>query len=272
MEDTYSDVQDTYSELELEPNAVDEPGSGFAEDMDNIEEVEPIAEFDEPVEEEHALEPVMHESPMGGGELELDMPTQEAIPEEEEAVFTVEEPVISVPIVPLDAGQEAVSAHVEPPEIEPAVAPEEPAPPMVEVQQPVISEQPVEMPGEPEQEIAVALPVSPAVAGPAFTYDPLVGDIPELSALLRKLEQQIASDDCASALATARAAYDYLLHRLFPESLALDGTETSRILALDVKFRRFVRFKSMLWAEPDRKNLLFVHHFLYELYFSVKEL
>ena len=89
---------------------------------------------------------------------------------------------------------------------------------------------------------------------------------------MQKLEQQIAANDNAGALVTARTAYDLILHNLFPEELAMDVTETSRILALDVKYRRFAKFKSMLWADPTPANLLFVHHFLCELYLALKEL
>ncbi len=287
IEDTYS--PGSYSELELDPDVTSIQNPMDVGDIDRIAEVEPIEEFDEPAPEVPDLEPEVFaeaadEDPVFDIEEDESIPGQdESIPGEEDAEFTVEEPIISVPIVPVGAEQEAAEAHVEPSPPEPipaaalepevpmelaaAMEPEMPmAPEHAETPEPVF-EPPVQAaPSEPAP--AVAPP--PAAAG--FGYSGIFGESPEFAELMSSLENQIASGDGKGALATARTAYEFLLHRQFPESMALDNTEIARVLALELKFKRFVKFKSLLWADPAPRNLLLVHHFLSEVYLSLQEL
>lgn len=252
MEDTYSSHQDNYSELEIEERpSIRDTGAGFSPEIDRIEEVEPLAEFDDMTADAPMLEDETVVEP--GFDVE-----------DEEAEFTVEEPVISVPIVPIEPRVDDNLPFVEPqlPSYEPAAAPV-----AVDVEPPVAA--PVHPAPAP---VIAEAPAMHSTAPGGLSYGELFNDTPEFAGIMRKMEQQILGGDPAGALATARTAYDYLLHQLYPEGLSLDGSETSKILVVDVNFRRFARFKALLWAEPTRANLLRAHHFLCELYLGVKEL
>lgn len=254
MEDSFSAAGDSYSELELEeqPSIRDIDTSMDAE-VETIEEVEPLDEFDEPAAEEAMLD-------------DETVVEQKFDVEAEEAVFTVEEPVISVPIVPVEPASEVDSFAF----VEPQLPEEEPAQPEPRAEEPPPPPSPVEP--EPQPEIAAVMHAPAAHPQARWSYVDLFVDTPELCGLMQRIEQQAEHGDPAIALATARNAYDYIIHQMFPESMALDHSETSKILVLDVNFRRFARFKSLLWADPSKKNLLMVHHFLCELYLAVKEL
>lgn len=268
MEDTFT-PGGAYTELELEgePDTFRETDTGMVADVEPIEEVEPLAEFDdEPSVESLGLEPLLAD--------DVDVGPAFDVPEEE-AVFTVEEPLISVPIVPVDSGTEALS--VEPVPIEPVQAPDisVPALPVAtaeSIQEPVAEPVPVPVPAPaslPASEPVTPMP-SPAPSG--LSYGDMFDDFPEFAGIMQTMEKQISQEDGVAALGTARTAYDYLLQRMFPETLSLDGSEASRILVLDISFKRYAKFKSLLWADPSRRTLLQVHHFLCELYLRVKEL
>lgn len=253
MEDSYSATSDSYSELELEEQpAIREVDTSVDVEVETIEEVEPLDEFDEP--STGAEEAILDDETVVESKFDA---------EAEEAVFTVEEPVISVPIVPVepDAGMDSFAF------VEPQMPKEEPAQPQPRFEEPP----PAPVAPEPQPEVAVA-PAPVAQPQTRWSYADLFLDTPELFGLMQKMEQQAEHGDPAIALATARNAYDFILHQMFPESMALDRSETSKILVLDVNFRRFARFKALLWADPSKKNLLMVHHFLCELYLAVKEL
>lgn len=256
MEDRFPSSPDRYSELELEDDqpSIQELDTSLEVESDSIAEVEPFDEFDEPAET-GIEEQVLEDDTVVGGHLDV---------EADEAVFTVEEPVISVPIVPLEpiiteSGYDFVEPRI----------PAEEGP----VSQPAQS-QPIQPQAANEIPVAAAYePPAPVQSQPTgWSYAGLFFETRELADLMLKMEQQAGSGDAAGALATARGAYDFILHTMFPENMALDGSEVSKILVLDLNFRRFARFKSLLWAEPGKRNLLHVHHFLCELYLAVKEL
>lgn len=251
MEDGFAGSSDRYSELELEEqSSIRDLDTSLEVEPDSMTEVEPLDEFDEPVDAA-IEEQVLEDDTVIEGHLDV---------EADEAVFTVEEPVISVPIVPLEPiVSESGYDFVEPK----MPAEEKPASPPAQAQ-----------PGKPAfaPEIPVVETRESQSQASRWSYSGLFSETAELAELMLKMEQQAGGGDAAGALATARSAYDFILHRMFPESLVLDGSEISKILVLDVNFRRFAQFKSLLWAEPGRRNLLYVHHFLCELYLAVKEL
>ena len=107
---------------------------------------------------------------------------------------------------------------------------------------------------------------------PPFSYEVLFEDAGEFSSLMQTMEQQIAEKRYEDALSTARNGYSHLLTKLYPKQEILNGNEALKIFALDIKFRRFLRFKRLLDSDPDPQNLLYIHHFLCDLYLSLKEL
>lgn len=205
IEDTYSETVEPYSELQLEEDEVLEAhqpaesesesdefmpeGTIEYEEGEPIEEVEPIAEFDE------------------------------------------------VPAVPFDeAPSETLVDRI-------------------------------------EQEEARLAARAAAPAGNPFSYHNLFADQTEFSTLMSQLETQIAAGQYASCVLTARSAFAQVLYHLYPADYSIDNQETTKILALNIKFKRYVRFKKMLDAEKlDANDLVFLHHFLTELYLSLKEL
>ena len=109
-------------------------------------------------------------------------------------------------------------------------------------------------------------------SGPPFSYEVLFEDAGEFSTLMHTMEQQIAEKRYEDALSTARNGYSHLLTKIYPKQEILNGNEALKIFALDIKFRRFLRFKRLLDSDPDPQNLLYIHHFLCDLYLSLKEL
>ena len=90
---------------------------------------------------------------------------------------------------------------------------------------------------------------------------------------MERLENEIATEEFASAQQTAKAVYSHLITDVYPEDYSWDNNESSKILALNLKFKRFVRFKRLLDSKKlQAPELLFIHHFLSELYLSLKEL
>ena len=271
VEDTYSSIG--YSELELDQDSPSIKDTAYGEDLDRIAEVEPIEEFDEPIPDVPELEDAVFDDSRDADAM--DIPADESIPGEEDAEFSVEEPVISVPIIPVGAKEEAEEAQVEPPPPLPTSAEPEQAPipePTLETPAPVTTSEPAPVTVSMSEPVP-SMPEPVTAAPPAgLSYAQLFNDAPEFAELMRTMETQIASGEGKSALATARTAYEYLLYRQFPETMALDNTEISRVLALELKFKRFVRFKSLLWGDPAPRNLLLVHNFLCEVYLSLQEL
>ena len=86
------------------------------------------------------------------------------------------------------------------------------------------------------------------------------------------LEREISLNEQAAAISTAKGIYMYLLNSLYPAEFSMDGLETTKILALNVKFKRYLRFKQLLASQKgSQADLLFLHHFLTELYLSIRE-
>jgi hypothetical protein len=124
-----------------------------------------------------------------------------------------------------------------------------------------------------EEEEALHAVRAASPEGNPFTYHSLFADQVEFSSLMTQLESQITAGQYASCVLTARAAFAQLLNRLYPAKYSPDNQETIKILALNIKFKRYVRFKRLLDAEKlDSNDLVFLHYFLTELYLSLKEL
>lgn len=106
-----------------------------------------------------------------------------------------------------------------------------------------------------------------------FSYDELLEGPAEFKSLIERLEHQISEGQNSLALVSARAAYTTLINELFPKQYLEEGNETSIMFALNVKFKRYRRFRSLLDSEMIRTpDLLFLHHFLCDLYLSIREL
>jgi mutual gliding-motility protein MglA len=105
-----------------------------------------------------------------------------------------------------------------------------------------------------------------------FSYGTLFEGAGEFSTLMHSMEEQIAEKKYDDAMNTARSVYSHLLTQVYPKQDILNGNEALKIFALDIKFRRFLRFKRLLDSTPEPQNLLFIHHFLCDLYLSLKEL
>ena len=111
----------------------------------------------------------------------------------------------------------------------------------------------------------------PVSAG--FSYDEFLEGPAEFKALIERLEHQITEGQNSLALITARAAYTTLVNDLFPKEYYVDGSEASIMFTLNVKVKRYRRFRRLLDSELIRTpDLLFLHHFLCDLYLSIREL
>jgi mutual gliding-motility protein MglA len=109
------------------------------------------------------------------------------------------------------------------------------------------------------------------VAG--FSYDELLDGPAEFKSLVERFERQISEGQNTIALVTARAAYNTLINELFPKEYFEEGNEASIMLALNMKFKRYKRFRRLLDSEMIRTpDLLFLHHFLCDLYLSIREI
>jgi signal recognition particle receptor subunit beta len=113
----------------------------------------------------------------------------------------------------------------------------------------------------------------PQTAAVGFSYDELLEGPAEFKSLIERLEHQISEGQNSLALITARAAYATLINELFPKEYAVDNNEISIMFALSVKFKRYNRFRRLLDSEMIRTpDLLFLHHFICDLYLSIREL
>jgi len=87
-----------------------------------------------------------------------------------------------------------------------------------------------------------------------------------------RFEMQAMDNDAEAAMRTAKALYSLLTAELYPKEYILNGDEASIMLALNVKFKRFLRFKHLMDSERvQTSDLLFIHHFFCDLYLSLKE-
>jgi signal recognition particle receptor subunit beta len=113
----------------------------------------------------------------------------------------------------------------------------------------------------------------PQALSPEFSYDELLDGPAEFKTLMERLEHEISEGQNGLALINSRAAYTALINELFPREYFVDGNEASIMLALNVKFKRYRRFRKLLDSETIRTpDLLFLHHFLCDLYLSIREL
>lgn len=105
-----------------------------------------------------------------------------------------------------------------------------------------------------------------------FTFLPAYDESDKFRDLIAHFERQIAASNVVDGLMTARAAYSFITTDLYPRDFVLDTSEALIMLALGVKFKRYLRFKQLLDSdEVSVQDLLFIHHFLTDLYFSLKE-
>ncbi|HSE40504.1 MAG TPA: ADP-ribosylation factor-like protein [Acidobacteriota bacterium] len=219
----------------LEPELPDTLETTPNEPAEVIQEVEPLAEFDEMTDETSALKvSPFHEEPVEEPTYDLVADDTEDVEEDSQDVTFEEESVADDTVIELQPQPE--------PQIEPEIEPE-------------LEQQPTAEPS--------LLP---------FSYETMFEEGDEFSSLMQTLEQQIAEKKYTDALSTARNGYSHLLTKLYPKQDILDGNEALKIFALDIKFRRFLRFKRLLDSDPDPQNLLYIHHFLCDLYLSLKEL
>ena len=106
-----------------------------------------------------------------------------------------------------------------------------------------------------------------------FSYDELLDGPSEFKTLIGRLENQISQGQNTIGLITARAAYTTLIQELLPKEHYEEGNEASIMLALNVRSRRYKRFRKLLDSEMIRTpDLLFLHHFLCDLYLSIGEI
>ncbi|MGH9857991.1 MAG: GTP-binding protein, partial [Acidobacteriota bacterium] len=79
-----------------------------------------------------------------------------------------------------------------------------------------------------------------------FSYDELLEGPAEFKSLIERLEHQISEGQNTMALVTARAAYNTLINELFPKEYYEEGNEASIMLTLNMKFRRYKRFRRLM--------------------------
>jgi len=112
-----------------------------------------------------------------------------------------------------------------------------------------------------------------ATTAAPFTFQSMFENDHSLAIFMARLEQQIHDDQSEQAVISAKEIYEYLLKNLYPADYVVDKNETMMAFALGIKFRRFVRFKRLLDSKRlNSSQLLFLHHFLCDLYLSLKEL
>ena len=106
-----------------------------------------------------------------------------------------------------------------------------------------------------------------------FSYDELLDGPAEFKTLMERIETEISEGQNGLALINSRAAYTALINELFPREYFVDGNEISIMFALNMKFKRYRRFRRLLDSETIRTpDLIFLHHFLCDLYLSIREL
>jgi hypothetical protein len=239
----------------LEPELPDTLETSSDEPEEVIQEVEPLAEFDEMTDETSALKV----SPFQ--EEPVEEPTYDLVADDTEDVGDA---IDQVTIEEENLEDDTVVELQLPPEPEP-----EPEPVLEREPEPEVEEQLAAEPSLPASEPSLP-PSEPSL--PPFSYGTLFQEGDEFSSLMQTLEKQIAEKNYSDALSTARIGYLHLLTKLYPKQDILNGNEALKIFALDIKFRRFLRFKRLLDSDPDPQNLLYIHHFLCDLYLSLKEL
>jgi len=108
--------------------------------------------------------------------------------------------------------------------------------------------------------------------GSYFSYRELFQDPGVFTNLLERLEKQISANEYAAVARTAKTIYSHLMTSLYPREYAREENEFLQILALGIKFKRYLRFKTLVDSERmEPGDLLFIHHFLCDLYLSLKE-
>ncbi len=235
------------------------------ERIETVEEYEEV-NFKEPKAEEHEVE----EDPLAALEPELPTPLESSTEESSEAIQEVEPmeqydetshetTVLKNSPIQKREGEEPTfdlvaddAENFEAPEPDASYA--------------EITSEEIQIETEAESLNLKSKPVNP------FSYGTLFEGAGEFSTLMHTMEQQIAEKKYDDALNTARNVYSHLLTQLYPKQDILDGNEALKIFALDIKFRRFLRFKRLLDSDPEPQNLLYIHHFLCDLYLSLKEL
>lgn len=106
-----------------------------------------------------------------------------------------------------------------------------------------------------------------------FSYAAMFKGVGEFPLMMERFEKQIREQDVSAAQHSARAMFSNLITHYFPKEYDIEENEAFRIMALNLKFRRFLRFKSLLDSgKLTLPDLLYMHHFLTELYLSIKEL
>ena len=134
--------------------------------------------------------------------------------------------------------------------------------PVVELEEPVAEEIPYEN----------LLDDEASLSEKHFTYALLFEDTESMKELIERLELCVVSGDVHEGLLAARTAFSLLTTELLPRDYSMEANEALIMLALNVKFKRYLRFKQMLDSTHiDRHDLLFIHHFLLDLYLSLKE-
>lgn len=247
---------DPLASLEPElPGSIDNSVDEVEDAIDAIQEVEPMEEFDEdsdatnllksspflkPDNEEPTFDLVADDA-SENFEAPDEEDTYTGLPPEELHIETQPEELEEAPPEPIEFKPEPIEFKAEPVQVKPAE----------------VKPEPVEF--------------KPQVLNP-FSYGNLFEGSGEFSTLMHSMEEQIADKKYTDAMDTARNVYAHLLTQLYPKQDILNGNEALKIFALDIKFRRFLRFKRLLDSAPDPQNLLFIHHFLCDLYLSLKEL
>ena len=109
-------------------------------------------------------------------------------------------------------------------------------------------------------------------ANSRFTYAGFFDNSGKFRDLMLRFETQTMENDSEAAMRTAKDAYSLLTAELYPKAYVLNGDESSVMLALNIKFKRFLRFKHLMDSERvQTSDLLFIHHFFCDLYLSLKE-
>jgi mutual gliding-motility protein MglA len=105
-----------------------------------------------------------------------------------------------------------------------------------------------------------------------FSYSAMFEESEKFRDLMTHFEDEITGGNIVDGLITARAAYSFITTDLYPRDFVLDTSEALIMLALGVKFKRYLRFKQLLDSdEVSIQDLIFIHHFLCDLFFSLKE-
>jgi hypothetical protein len=247
---------DPLSSLEPElPGSVDNPVDELDDALDAIQEVEPMEEFDEVSDDTNLLKSSPFHKPA------TDEPTFDLVADDAEH-FEASEPDDSYS----DISNEGLQIENQPESYDSQREPIEFKPEPIE-----FKAEPVEIKPETVEIKPETVELKPEAINP-FSYGTLFEGSGEFSTLMHSMEAQIAEKKYDDAMDTARNVYSHLLTQLYPKQDILNGNEALKIFALDIKFRRFLRFKRLLDSTPDPQNLLFIHHFLCDLYLSLKEL